>query len=84
VCVPLCVLIWFVHFRLERPKVLYNAARRYYVLMFALSSLDRSRAEVGWAVGVGPYGPFKFDGSRCVDGAARFSASRAGICDKPA
>lgn len=47
--------------RVERPKVLYNAARRYYVLMVSLGNLDRSRAAVGWAVSVSPYGPFKFD-----------------------
>lgn len=52
--------------RLERPKVLYNAAHRYYVLFVSLSSLDRSRAEVGWAVSVSPYGPFKLDGARCA------------------
>jgi hypothetical protein len=46
--------------------VLYNTARRYYVLMVALGSLDRSRAEVGWAVSVSPYGPFRFDSARCV------------------
>jgi hypothetical protein len=50
--------------RLERPKVLYNAAHRYYVLLFSVGSLDRSRAEVGWAVSVSPYGPFKFDSTR--------------------
>lgn len=41
--------------------MLYNAARRYYVLMLSLGNLDRSRAAVGWAVSVSPYGPFKFD-----------------------
>jgi hypothetical protein len=51
--------------RLERPKVLYNAQRRYYVLLFHVDSLARGRAEVGWAVSVSPTGPFKFEASRC-------------------
>lgn len=46
--------------------MLYNAAHRYYVLIVSLASLDRSRAEVGWAVSVSPYGPFKLDGARCA------------------
>ncbi len=36
--------------RIERPKVLYNAARRYYVLIFHLDSVDGTLGQVGWAV----------------------------------
>lgn len=46
--------------------MLYNAARRYYVLLVSLSSLDRSVSEVAWAVSVSPWGPFKFDSARWV------------------
>lgn len=46
--------------RIERPKVLYNSARRYYVLIFHLDTIDLDLNQVGWAVSPSPYGPFNF------------------------
>lgn len=70
--------------RLERPKVLYNAAHRYYVLIVSLGSLDRSKAEVGWAVSVSPYGPFKFDGARQADGLPSYDLTVGSVDDTDA
>eukprot|EP00775_Hariotina_reticulata_P009005 gene9005-9178_t len=54
--------------RIERPKVLYNSARRYYVLIFHLDNLDGTLSQVGFATSVSPYGPFTFEGSVQPDG----------------
>eukprot|EP00879_Flechtneria_rotunda_P027715 GHRR01029702.1.p1 GENE.GHRR01029702.1~~GHRR01029702.1.p1 ORF type:complete len:383 (+),score=92.55 GHRR01029702.1:978-2126(+) len=55
-------------YRIERPKVLYNAAHRYYVLLFHLDNIDNSLAEVAWATSVSPYGPFVFQQASRPDG----------------
>ncbi|KAF6265676.1 hypothetical protein COO60DRAFT_867323 [Scenedesmus sp. NREL 46B-D3] len=55
-------------YRIERPKVLYNSAHRYYVLLFHLDTVDMGLAQVGWAVSPSPYGPFVFQQASQPDG----------------
>eukprot|EP00877_Chromochloris_zofingiensis_P007339 jgi/Chrzof1/2859/Cz12g01150.t1 len=55
-------------YRIERPKVIYDSTRRYYVLLFHLDTANYSLSSVGVAVAVSPYGPFVFQHSFQPDG----------------
>lgn len=48
---------------LERPKVIYNAKTRKFVMWFHRDSLDYAAAACGVAVADAPAGPFKYQGS---------------------
>ncbi|KAF8061335.1 hypothetical protein HT031_004426 [Scenedesmus sp. PABB004] len=63
--------------RLERPKVLYNAARRFYVLIFHLDGLANDRGLVGWAISPSAAGPFSFQGADQPDGLPAWDLSVA-------
>ena len=48
---------------LERPKVIYNAKTKKFVMWFHADSLDYAAASCGVAVSDTPSGPFKYQGS---------------------
>ena len=47
----------------ERPKVIYNAATRRFVMWMHIDSADYETARVGVAVAQRPEGPFVYQGS---------------------
>eukprot|EP00878_Enallax_costatus_P044629 GHUV01053325.1.p1 GENE.GHUV01053325.1~~GHUV01053325.1.p1 ORF type:complete len:140 (+),score=42.38 GHUV01053325.1:567-986(+) len=68
-------------YRIERPKVLYDSARRYYVLIFHLDSIDCDLNQIGWAVSPSPYGPFSFEQATKPDGLASLDMNVAAVVD---
>src|SRR6185312_14899031 len=48
---------------LERPKVIYNATTKEFVMWMHIDSMDYSAARVGVAVSSTPQGPFRYLGS---------------------
>lgn len=63
--------------------MLYNSARRYYVLIFHLDTIDMRLAQVGWATSPSPYGPFSFQQSSQPDGLGSLDLNVATTGDAP-
>eukprot|EP00882_Tetradesmus_deserticola_P019394 GHRQ01020875.1.p1 GENE.GHRQ01020875.1~~GHRQ01020875.1.p1 ORF type:complete len:215 (+),score=68.35 GHRQ01020875.1:118-762(+) len=67
-------------YRLERPRVLYNAAHRYYVLLFHLDTVELDRQQVGWAVSPSPYGEQSAAGSSSSSSSWRVVCRKVYFC----
>lgn len=61
--------------------MLYNSARRYYVLIFHLDTLDSDLNQVGWAISPSPYGPFNFEQASSPDGLGSLDISVTAVVD---
>ncbi|GBF90832.1 glycoside hydrolase [Raphidocelis subcapitata] len=48
-------------YRIERVAALYSSDRRQFILVFGLTSLDRSLSTVGYASSVSAFGPFRWE-----------------------